>query len=93
MFAIIVQNIFSVHLIVTYAYLKDFFPTKLIKIRGAFFGGFVWFSLIGMVFLFVEINGLKNHTPLEAIWENTMAVVYGIIAAIVLDKIEKKKAR
>jgi magnesium-transporting ATPase (P-type) len=76
-------------LAVIYTYTKDLIPTKHPILRGAMFGGSVWFLFRSFIILFnLKELILKDYTIV--MFNIINSILYGIIIAFVLEKLEKK---
>jgi uncharacterized membrane protein len=85
--SIIIQIFFSIQLGVAYSYFEECLKTKYHYIKGAMYGGTVWFTITGILFLF-QITPLKTHGAFEAGWEFLIGVIFGTILSFFVNKLK-----
>jgi hypothetical protein len=88
--AIFIQIFFSASLAAIYSYGIKFIPTKLYLVRGAMFGGVIYFLVQAILFV-LKVSKLVSNSGIEALWEFLTAIIFGMIVAYVVEKQMKKK--
>jgi hypothetical protein len=89
-YAIIIQLGFSVVVGVSMVYIMNKIQSKHYLLKGAFFGGLIWFSIRGLVFI-AQVPRLIHHQQAISIINSLTSIGYGLLLAWIDHYLATKK--
>lgn len=91
LYALFFEVIFSMLLGIIYVLIIPYLKTKYNFIRGAIYGGIVWFGIRAWVTAF-QIHPLQHETGVTIFVNSILSILFGIVLESIIQIFEKKEA-